>query len=97
MTTVQIVGLEVSDALEILYALRKTDYVQDVDYTFTYHRPEYDTFNVYHTNASQAMHVVGAQKSPSRICFEFADEVVATWFILRFGGNIVSDEDTIEL
>lgn len=95
MTSVQIENLSVSSALEIVYALRETDYVQDKDYFFAYHKAEFETFDV-HSVGGGTVQYIGKQKSLSRVVFTFVDSAVAIWFVLRFGGTVVSDEDNVD-
>lgn len=94
MTSVQIENLSVSSALEIVYALRETDYVQDKDYSFAYHKVEFEMFDI--TLSGKTAQYVGALKSPSRVVFTFVDSAVAIWFVLRFGGTVISDEDNVD-
>lgn len=94
MTRVQIENLPVSNVLEIVYALRETDYVQNKDYYFEYYKAEFEMLDV-HT-AAGAVQCVGAQKTPNRVVYTFMDSAVAIWFVLRFGGTVVSDENSVD-
>lgn len=94
MTQVQLVDVSVTNVMEVLYALRDTDYVQDKDYWFTYHKGEYEMYDV--NVRGQNLQFAGARKDPNRVVFTFVDDTVATWFVLRFGGTVVSDDNTID-
>lgn len=95
MTNVQLMELGISSILEIVYALRETDYVQNTDYWFAYYKGEFEMYDV--TISGRTVQYVGPQKTPNRVVFTFVDSTVATWFILRFGGTVVSDEDVVDV
>ena len=94
MTQIQFANVSIPNVMEILHALRDTDYVQDVDYWFTYYKAEFEMHDV--NISDQKIQYVGAQKTPNRVVFTVVDSAVAAWFVLRFGGTVVSDEECID-
>ena len=94
MTQIQFADVSIPNVMEILHALRDTDYVQDKDYWFAYYKAEFEMHDV--NLSGQKVQYVGAQKTPNRVVFTVVDSAVAAWFVLRFGGTVVSDEECID-
>ena len=70
MTSVTLMNVGATQALDIVHELRTLGYVQGRDFDFSYHQSFWDGF--------------GHEETPRHTIFKFYNETHASWFALKY-------------